>query len=56
LKEAGELIGESFFKAQIDQSQKQLGLLENEKAQLVKQMESAISSGRVKLLPSPTVM
>lgn len=47
LKEAGELIGESFFKAQIDQSQKQLGLLENEKAQLVKQMESAISSGRV---------
>lgn len=56
LKEAGELIGESFFNAQIDQSQKQLGLLENEKAQLVKQMESAISSGRVKLLPSPTVM
>lgn len=47
LKEAGELIGESFFNAQIDQSQKQLGLLEAEKAQLVEQMESAISSGRV---------
>nr|WP_304577234.1 phage tail tape measure protein [uncultured Acetatifactor sp.] len=47
LKEAGELIGESFFKAQIDQSQKQLGLLENEKAQLVNQMSSAISSGRI---------
>lgn len=47
LKEAGELIGESFFKAQIDQSQKQLELLENEKIQLVNQMSSAISSGRV---------
>jgi len=56
LKEAGELIGESFFNAQIDQSQKQLGLLEAEKAQLVNQMASAVSSGRVKLLPSPTVM
>ena len=51
LKEAGELIGESFYKAQIDKSQKQLGLLENEKAQLVNQMSSAISSGRVKCCP-----
>ena len=51
LKEAGELIGESFYKAQIDQSQKQLGLLENEKAQLVNQMSSAISSGRVNGCP-----
>lgn len=47
LKEAGELIGESFFTAQIDQSKKQLELLENEKAQLVNQMSSAISSGRI---------
>ena len=47
LKEDGELIGESFFTAQIDQSQKQLELLENEKAQLVNQMSSAIGSGRV---------
>lgn len=47
LKEAGELIGESFFKAQIDQSQKQLQLLEAEKAQLVNQMSSAISSGKI---------
>lgn len=47
LKEAGELIGESFYKAQIDQSQKQLGLLEAEKAQLVEQMANAVSSGRV---------
>lgn len=48
LKESGELIGESFFTAQIDQSKKQLALLEEEKAQLVNQMSSALSSGRVK--------
>lgn len=47
LKEAGQLIGESFFTTQIDQSKKQLELLENEKAQLVAQMNSAIGSGRV---------
>lgn len=47
LKETGELIGESFYTAQIDQSQKQLALLENEKAQLVNQMSSAISSGKI---------
>ena len=47
LKEAGELIGESFFTAQIDQSQKQIALLEEEKAKLVGQMESALTSGRV---------
>ena len=51
LKEAGELVGESFFTAQIDQSKKQLELLENEKAQLVEQMSSAISSGRVNCCP-----
>ena len=53
LKEAGELIGESFFTSQIEQSQKQLALLEEEKAQLVNQMSSAISSGRVKCCPIP---
>ena len=47
LKEAGELIGESFFNTQIDQSKKQLELLEAEKAKLVEQMESALASGRV---------
>ena len=47
LKEAGELIGESFFTAQIDQSKKQLELLEEEKTKLVEQMASAVSSGRV---------
>lgn len=51
LKEAGELIGESYYKVQIDQSQKQLELLENEKAQLVNQMSSAIGSGRVNCCP-----
>lgn len=47
LKEAGQLVGESFFTAQIDQSKKQLSLLEEEKKQLVKQMSSAAGSGRV---------
>ena len=47
LKEAGQLIGESFFTTQIDQSKKQLALLEDEKIQLVNQMSSAIGSGRV---------
>lgn len=47
LKEAGQLIGESFFTSQIGQSKKQLALLEEEKKQLVEQMNSAIGSGRV---------
>ena len=47
LKEAGQLIGDSFFTAQIDQSKKQLALLEDEKAKLVAQMSSAIGSERV---------
>ena len=47
LKEAGQLIGDSFFTSQVDQSKKQLALLEEEKKQLVGQMSSAIGSGRV---------
>ena len=47
LKEAGELVGESFFTTQIDQSKKQLAILEEEKTKLVDQMASAVSSGRV---------
>ncbi len=47
LEEAGQLIGESFFTAQIEQSKKQLELLEAEKAKLVEQMNTALSSGRV---------
>ena len=46
-EEAGQLIGKAFYEEQIDQSQKQLSLLENEKAKLVSQMTSAIGSGRI---------
>lgn len=46
-KEAGQQIGKAFYEEQIQQSQKQLTLLENEKAQLVNQMTSAIGSGRI---------
>ena len=53
LKEAGELIGESFFNKQIEQSKKQLELLEAEKAKLVEQMKSALASGRVDRCPLP---
>lgn len=56
LKEAGQLIGESFYTTQIEQSKKQLSTLEEEKAKLVEQMTSAISSGRVIIMPSPVVM
>jgi len=47
LKEAGQFIGESFFTAQIDQTKKQLSLLEEEKKQLAAQMSSAVGSGKV---------
>lgn len=47
LEEAGELIGESFYSTQIEESQKQLSLLEEEKATLVNQLNSALSSGRI---------
>lgn len=49
LQEAGQMIGESFYTAQIDQSKKQLAILEEEKAKLVEQMTSALSSGRVNI-------
>ena len=51
-KEAGMLVGSSLYDAQIDQSQKQLELLEQEKAKLVEQMNSALASGRVNLCPA----
>ena len=46
-KEAGELIGESFYTAQIDQTKKQLDSLNEQKTKLVEQMNSALASGRV---------
>lgn len=48
LKEAGELTGSAFYTAQIDQSKKQLALLEEEKAQLAQQAASALGSGRIR--------
>lgn len=47
LEEAGELIGESFYSKQIEQSQKQLNILETEKTRLVQQLEDALASGRI---------
>lgn len=47
LEEAGELIGESFYTAQIDQAQKQLSILEEEKTKLIEQMTTSLSSGRI---------
>lgn len=46
-EEAGELIGESFYNKQIEQSEKQLKVLEKEKASLVKQLNDALSSGKI---------
>lgn len=46
-EEAGELIGESFYSAQIEQSQKQINTLEEEKARLIEQLNSALASGRI---------
>lgn len=48
LEEQGQLIGASFYGEQIQQSQKQLALLEQEKIQLVEQMNSALAFGNVK--------
>lgn len=49
IKESGNLVGESLFSEQISQSQKQLALLEEEKAKLVSQMNESLSSGRVQV-------
>ena len=46
-EEAGQLVGKAFYEEQIGQTQKQLSLLENEKAQLVNQLNSALGSGRI---------
>lgn len=46
-EEAGQLIGESFYTAQADQAKKQLAILEQEKASLIDQLSSSLSSGRV---------
>lgn len=47
LEEAGQLIGESFYTKQIEQSEKQLNVLEAEKKRLLEQLNEALTSGRV---------
>lgn len=47
LKEAGEFVGESFYTTQIEQSQKQLDILEKEKDALLSQFKESISSGSI---------
>lgn len=51
LEEAGQLIGESFYTKQIEQSEKQLNVLEAEKKRLLEQLNEALTSGRVKCCP-----
>ena len=45
LEEAGQVIGEGFYTAQINQTQKQLNILNQEKDALVKQMQTALANG-----------
>ena len=45
LQEAGELIGESFYKRQQEQAQKQLQILTREQEALVNQLNKALSKG-----------
>lgn len=46
-EEAGQIIGEGFYDAQKQNSQRQLNLLEEEKSRLVKQLNESLSSGRL---------
>lgn len=45
LKEAGQLVGESFYTKQIEQANKQLDILNREQEALVKQLNEALSKG-----------
>ena len=47
LKESGKLVGKSFYAQQIEQSKKQLKILEQQKRVLTEQMTNAITSGNV---------
>lgn len=47
LEEAGELIGSNYYTKQIEQSEKQLAILESQKNAMVQQMTDAINSGRI---------
>lgn len=46
-EEAGQIIGEGFYDAQKQNSQRQLNLLEEEKSRLVKQLNESLASGRL---------
>ena len=47
LEEAGELIGSSYYTKQIEQSEKQLALLEQQKLAMIEQLNDSLSSGRI---------
>ena len=46
-EEAGQLIGKAFYESQIDATRQQKTLLENEKAALIQELSSSISSGYI---------
>lgn len=48
LEEAGELIGESYYNQKIAQSEKQLNMLEKEKASLVNQLNASLAAGKIR--------
>lgn len=47
IEESNRLVSDSLYKAQIDQTQKQLGILNKEKEALADQMASALKSGNI---------
>lgn len=49
IRESGNFVGKSYYQTLVEQSGKQLVLLEEEKAKLVSQMNSSLNSGRVKV-------
>ena len=51
IEESNRVVSDSLYKAQIDQTQKQLEILHKEKTALADQMASALKSGRVKFCP-----
>lgn len=46
-EQAGQVIGEAFYDAQKQNSQRQLNLLEEEKTKLVEQLNNSLSSGKI---------
>ena len=49
IRESGNFVGKSYYQTLVEQSGKQLVLLEEEKAKLVSQMNESLSSGRVQV-------